>query len=85
MRQSPDATRKLHGSSKTVLSSRIVMDQHGVFELPKTAVLASRSAKDIPGCPRTYTAARRFTCRIIPDMIRAEPAFVWDWCFTGQF
>ncbi|KAH3777536.1 hypothetical protein DPMN_178983 [Dreissena polymorpha] len=55
IRLSPDPIRQLHGPSRMVLSSRIVTDQHGSFEHPKTAVLASRGAKDISGRPKTYT------------------------------
>ncbi|KAH3810509.1 hypothetical protein DPMN_138904 [Dreissena polymorpha] len=73
--------RQLHRPFRMVLSSRIATDQHGSFELPQTAVFASRSAKDIPGRPRTYTdrhAATRITCRIIPDINRVDPASVWE-------
>ncbi|KAH3881793.1 hypothetical protein DPMN_005720 [Dreissena polymorpha] len=55
IRLSPDPTWQLYGPCRMVLSSRIVTDQHGSFKLPKTAVLASRSAKDIPGRHRTST------------------------------
>ncbi|KAH3827425.1 hypothetical protein DPMN_129362 [Dreissena polymorpha] len=44
-----------------VLTSRIVTDQHDSFELPKTAVLASRSAKDIR---KSYTDPHRATLRL---------------------
>ncbi|KAH3719373.1 hypothetical protein DPMN_062205 [Dreissena polymorpha] len=37
---------------------------HGSIELSKTAVLASRSAKDIPGRPRTYTDRHGATRRL---------------------
>ncbi|KAH3741549.1 hypothetical protein DPMN_048274 [Dreissena polymorpha] len=57
-------------------SSRFVTDQHGSFELPKTAVLASRSPKDFPRRSRTYNdryGATQFTRRIVPDLIRVDP------------
>ncbi|KAH3707397.1 hypothetical protein DPMN_066803 [Dreissena polymorpha] len=37
------------------------------------------SSLDVPGPTRIYTAATRFTCRIVSDMIRVYPAFNWDW------
>ncbi|KAH3692538.1 hypothetical protein DPMN_193087 [Dreissena polymorpha] len=54
--------RQLHGPSRMLSSSRTGKDQHGNFELPKTAALASRSDKDISrtfqeifGSTRSYT------------------------------
>ncbi|KAH3734402.1 hypothetical protein DPMN_040842 [Dreissena polymorpha] len=44
----------MHRSSQTLPSSRLVTDQQGSFELPKTAVLVCRSPKEIPGRSRTY-------------------------------
>ena len=45
-------TRRLHGPPRVLPSSRTVRDVHGSFELPKTAVLASRNPKDLPGHSR---------------------------------
>ncbi|KAH3755326.1 hypothetical protein DPMN_190017 [Dreissena polymorpha] len=44
-------------------SFRIDKDQRGSFELPKTAVLATRSPKGIPVSPRTFTARHIATRR----------------------
>ena len=52
----------------------------------------SRISPDVPGQtrtkqgpPRTYTVATRFTRRIIPDVIRVDPAPIWDWDKTICF
>ncbi|KAH3695631.1 hypothetical protein DPMN_083089 [Dreissena polymorpha] len=52
-----------HGSSRILPSSRI-------------AVLASRSPKGIAGLSIIDTAATRFTWRIVPDIIRVDPASI---------
>ncbi|KAH3790142.1 hypothetical protein DPMN_168337 [Dreissena polymorpha] len=38
-----------------------------------------RTFKDLHKSTLRYTAAERSTCRIEPDMIRVDPALVWNW------
>ncbi|KAH3790144.1 hypothetical protein DPMN_168339 [Dreissena polymorpha] len=36
----------------------------------------------LQGSTRSYTAATWPTCRIMPDMIRVDPASIFDWGLT---
>ena len=44
----------------------------------------SRTFQDQQGSPRTIAAATRFTRQIVPDVIRVDPAPIWDWGFIYE-
>ena len=63
----------IHGPPRMLSSPRTVTQAHGSFELPKTAVLASRSPKDIPG-PTGIAAELHGSYTVhTPDVIRVDP------------
>ncbi|KAH3837414.1 hypothetical protein DPMN_110803 [Dreissena polymorpha] len=75
-------------TASRIMLSRKVTDPNVSFELPKTAMFVSppkghsRMLLDQQGRTLSYTTETRFTCRIVPDMIRVDPASIWDWGFN---
>ena len=78
-------------STRIAPDEAISPDQHGrlrmfwTFQNVRVGVPvphgSPRTFPDKQGPPRTYTVATRFTRRIIPDVIRVDPAPIWDWGF----
>ena len=85
--------RNLHGgdtvSTRITPDEAISPDQHGrprmfwTFQNVRVGIPvphgSPRTFLDKQGPLRTYTAATRFICRITPDVIRVDPAPIWDW------
>ena len=87
--------RNLHGgdtvSTRITPDEAISPDQHGqprifwTFQNVRVGIPvphgSPRTFPDKQGPLRTNTAATRFICRITPDVIRVDPAPIWDWGF----
>ncbi|KAH3695496.1 hypothetical protein DPMN_082956 [Dreissena polymorpha] len=59
-------------ATRTIPNAAIVPNEHGSFELPKTAVLVSQSPKDIPAPTRIDTGLHG-------SLARYDPESIWNW------
>ena len=98
-RQSHCFPRNLHGgdtvSTRITPDGAIFPDQHGrprmfsTFQNVRVGIPvphgSPRTFPDKQGPLRTYTAATRFICRITPDVIRVDPAPIWDWGYRLEW